>query len=39
MSTIFSVVVDAVVRHWESLVAEQSRGDSSDDNSNTAQPA
>ena len=34
---IFNVVVDAVVRHWESLVAEGDGGDSSDDN--MAQPA
>ena len=35
--TIFNVVVDSVVRHWESLVTEGSGGDRSDDNA--AQPA
>ena len=31
LPTIFNVVVDAVVRHWESLVEERGRGDSSRD--------
>ena len=35
--TIFNVVVDVVVRHWESLVAEQEGGGSSDDHGDTAQ--
>ena len=30
--TIFNVVVDTVVCHWESLVAEREGGDSSGDN-------
>ena len=30
LPTIFNLVVDAVVRHWKSLVAEQKGGDSSD---------
>ena len=29
--TIFNVVVDEVVRYWDSLVAERAGGDSSDD--------
>ena len=38
--TIFNVVVDVVVRHWESLlVAEQGGGESSDDEGNRAQMA
>ena len=34
--TIFNVVVDAVVRHWGSLVAEQEGGDSSNDDGDAA---
>ena len=34
---IFNVVVDAVVRHWEYLVAEREGGDIRDDNGDTAQ--
>ena len=32
LTTIFNVVVNTVVRHWESLVAEGSRGGISDNN-------
>ena len=39
MPTIFNVVVDAVVRHWESLVAERAEGGISNDNEDAAQPA
>ena len=39
LPTIFNMLVDAVVRHWESLVVELVGWDSSDDNSNMAQPA
>ena len=35
--TIFNVVVDAVVRHWEYLVAERERGDNSKDKGDVAQ--
>ena len=35
--TIFNVVVDTVVRHWESLLVERSGRDSS--NNNATQPA
>ena len=35
--TIFNVLVDAVVHHWESLVAERAEGDSIKDD--VAQPA
>ena len=37
--TIFNVVVGALVRHWESLVAEQVGGDRSDNNNDVAQPS
>ena len=32
LPTIFNVVVDAVIHHWEYLVAEREGGDSSRDN-------
>ena len=35
--TIFNVVVDAVVRHWESFVVEREGGDSNDGNGDVAQ--
>ena len=35
--TIFNVVVDAVVCHWESLVAEREEGDSSGDKRDMSQ--
>ena len=38
LNTIFNVVVDAVVHHWESLVAERAWGDIRDDDSNMAHP-
>ena len=37
--TIFNVVVDAVVNHWKSLVAEQEGGDSSGDEGDMEQTA
>ena len=40
MPTIFNVVLDAVVRHWESLVGGQAGGGGgSNENGNTAQLA
>ena len=39
LPTIFNVVVDVVVRHWEYLVGERSKGVSSDDNVDTSQKA
>ena len=36
--TIFNMVVDVVIRHWESLVAEQVGVVSSNDNSDKLQP-
>ena len=39
MPTIFNVVVDAVVRHWESLVAERDGGNISDDEGGAEQTA
>ena len=36
--TIFNVVVDAVVCHWDSLVLERAEGNTSYDNGNTAHP-
>ena len=39
LPTIFNVVVDTVVRHWESLLTEWEGGDSSDDDGDAAQTA
>ena len=36
--TIFNLVVDVIVRHWESLVAERAGRDISDDDKKMAHP-
>ena len=38
LPTIFNVVVDAVVRHWKSLVSERAEEDSSYNEDDAAQP-